>query len=84
MKAKGKSTKPEKKLKEVKKEIPKEEVKEEEEVKETGVISDGVLDAFEEPAAVEPIDPLLVDDEGTVDGDDDEDEEDLDYNPAEW
>ena len=87
MKAKAKNTKPGKKNKGGKKrtspaETPKEE---EEEVKETGVISDGVLDAFEETAAVDPlVDPLLVDDEGTVDGDDDQDEEDLDYNPAEW
>ena len=83
MKAKAKNTKPEKKLKEVKKEAPiAEPAKEEEEVKDTGVISDGVLDAFEEAAPV--VDPLLMDDEGTVDGDDDQDEEDLDYNPAEW
>ena len=84
MKAKAKNTKPEKKLKEVKKETPPAEAPKEEEEetpKEGGVISDGVLDAFEETA---PVDPLLVDDEGTVDGDDDQDEEDLDYNPAEW
>lgn len=84
MKAKTKKAlKPEKKIKEIKKELPKTEPakEEEEEVKDTGVISDGVLDAFEETASV---DPLLVDDEGTVDGDDDQDEEDLDYNPAEW
>jgi len=82
MKAKAKKTvKPEKKTKEVKKEAvpaaegPKEE---EEEVKEGGVISDGVLDAFEEAA---PVDPLL-EEEGLEE--DEDDEEDLDYNPSEW
>ena len=79
MKTKPKNIKPEKKLKEVKKETPKEEgVKEEEEPKEGGIISDGVLDAFEEPAPVDP----LIEEEALLEAEDDED--DLDYNPAEW
>ena len=78
-----KSAKPEKKVKEIQKEVPAAEVpkEEEEEVKEVGVISDGVLDAFEETA---PVDPLLVEDELGIAEEDDDDEEDLDYNPAEW
>ncbi len=54
------------------------------EEKETGTISDGLLDAFEEAA---PVDPLLVKDDETVDIDkliEEEDEDDMDYNPDEW
>ena len=81
MKAKAKDNTKPKKIKEVKKEIPQtpEEKPEEEETKEGGTLSDGVLDAFEETA---PADPLLADDENPVV--DEDDEEDLDYNPAEW
>lgn len=74
--------KPEKKSKEVKKEIPKKESpKDEEEIKDAGTLSDGVLDAFEETAPA--VDPLL-EEEALLESEDNEDEDTLDYNPAEW
>lgn len=81
-KKKNGAKKPEKKIKEIKKEIPKEESpKEEEEIKDVGTLSDGVLDAFEETVPV--VDPLL-EEEALLESEDDEDEDALDYNPAEW
>jgi hypothetical protein len=52
---------------------------EEEEPKGDGALSDGVLDAFEEVA---PVDPALKDEEEEVLPD--EDEEDLDIDLDEW
>ena len=62
--------------------IPKTLGDEEEEHKEGGTLSDGVLDAFE------PVDPL-EDEDGTPvksldDIIDEEDKDDMDYNPDEW
>ena len=58
------------------------DLKEEEDgVKDSGALSDSVLDAFEETA---PADPLLVDEEELPIEDGDEDADELDYNPAEW
>jgi hypothetical protein len=69
-----------------KKEIGKEKVDidEEEKEKEGGALSDGVLDAFEEVA---PVDPLLeIEEEDTLAEEDDDDEFDSgDYKPSdEW
>ncbi len=83
MKGKVKNIAKDKKIEKDSKTEPEKEVKEgeEEEPKEGGTLSDGVLDAFEETA---PVDPLLaVEDESLLD-ETEEDEEDLDYNPAEW
>lgn len=61
--------------------------KEEEVKEEGGPISDGVLDAFEEPV-VPVVDPLVVDplleEEALLEAEDDEEADALDYNPAEW
>lgn len=57
---------------------------EEEPEKEGGALSDGVLDAFEETA---PADPLEGDEETEKTLDDlidEEDKDDMDYNPDEW
>jgi len=58
---------------------------EEEPEKEGGALSDGVLDAFEETAPADP----LEDEDGTPiksldDIIDEEDKDDLDYDPDEW
>ena len=64
-------------------EVKKEDEEEEGEPKDGGTLSDGVLDAFEEVAPVDPTeeDEELVDIDKIID---EEDEDDLDYNPDEW
>ncbi len=86
MKTKDKKNTKSEKTKDVKKVVPAEkEMKSEEEIKDIGTLSDGVLDAFEEPV-VPVVDPLVVDplleEEALLEAEDDEDA--LDYNPAEW
>jgi hypothetical protein len=54
---------------------------EEEEPKEGGALSDGVLDAFEETAPVDPLEEDIVDIDALADK---EDEDALDYDPDEW
>jgi hypothetical protein len=54
---------------------------EEEEPKEGGTLSDGVLDAFEEAAPVDPLEEDIVDIDALADK---EDEDALDYDPDEW
>jgi len=61
-------------------EIKKTEGEEEETEKDSGTLSDGVLDAFDEVAAV---DPLLLEDEAILPEDDEDDELDSgDYRPS--
>jgi len=58
----------------------------EEDPKEGAVLSDGVLDALVDEETA-PVDPLLIKEDELVDIDkviDEEDEDDLDYNPDEW